>query len=797
MVLASRTVVTLIPRGLIHARFRNPLPSIPIAQTTVTKLLQPLPAPKQAKVPNGTPIRQSWYVPRKRALEEVRDSLSHNGRPRMVGLVGGSGAGKTTMACEVAWDEGVRDFFSDGVLWFPVNKDAKDNLRQLMEKLATMVYENIMGYSGNERGDSEDSASYINEQMSEKDGKPGLKCLLIADNVWEAKVVTELQRTGMWLLVTTREERLVKHCGGTAIAIGKMSQEDALSVLSKSSGIPFGARLPDDIAEQLMALCGNVAMDLAFVGRWGSVRSRNDRLAWSDVVNNINTELAAMGTSTSEATTKEIRANQRMAILRAGLRYLGAEHEHVQWLYLALSVMPDGYLFSLPDVAVLLFDRKSNTDDERVAAEIVTTLERWSVVRAWGQRYRMHDAHSKFSRGCLREREDVRRLAVRRRVDHLSSLDFIFNATPEDALGPWSLWMQWLSVMKVQDEDMFVGRVYDEQLSAMSNLDPARHRKALRAVSWLCMFEGDKEGEYSVVQRLLNVEQSIHRVNTLTRLAQLADSLVKVVEAEEWYQKAEDTLIKAVRQYEEGGDYQDALFDELEQVAWIMQSKERWDRAERLLVQLLRFQERKFGEASVPVCSTLSNLAYNVDALGRPKEAVKFLERRLRIEESELGSDSSKVDYTRLGVLLQKVGRIKKAEELLRKQLAISKATYASDSSCVAEGMRFLGTCLLKTGRQQDADEAETLLNSAQAISFVFHGPAPPPNFYGEADAIINKKGKIRCALNVIQSILRPGGTCTSGRCSEKGERCPQLFCGSYLVCLLVVGVAISFAYYA
>lgn len=711
----------------------------------------------------------------------------------MVGLVGDSGSGKTTTASELARDEGVREGFPDGVLWLPVNKDAKDNLLGLMAKLATMVHEDIMGNVGHELGESEDGAAYIKERMSDRTGEPGLKCLLIADNVWDPEVITKLRGTGMWLLVTTRDEDLMKCPGGTSVVIGKMSKEDALSVLSKSSRIPSGARLPDDIAGQILDLCGNMPMDLAFVGRWGTVHSRYDRLAWSKAVDEIETELETMDTDTSEATNKELRANQRTAILRAGLRHLGAEHEHVQWLYLALSLMPDGYPFSVPEVAVLLFDGKSNTDDEKAATEVVTNLERWSVVRAWGRRYRMHDAHSSFSRGCLRERGDVRRPAVKRWVSHLSSLDRInFHADPEDSHGQWSLWMRWLAVEKVHDDDILVGQLYDKQLSALDILDPARHRKALSAVRWLCLFGGDTEGEYSVVQRLLKLAQTVlppghlDVVTALVMLAELAGSLEKKAEAGEWYQKAENTLAVAIRQHEEGGEYEAAIYTKLQHVAWAMQSQQHMDGAERLLVQLLKFQEDKFGEDSIHVCPTLDDLAYSVGALGRTKNAIQFLTRKLTIEESERGKDSAELAHTltRLGVTLQKVGRVKEAEELLRRNLAIARATCAPDGLGVAESMRFLGTCLLKTGRRQDTHEAETLLNNALAISARFQGPAPPPNFYGEQDTRIKENGKMRRALSAIRFVLAAGGECTSGRWMQ------------YLVCLLVVCVAIALAYY-
>ncbi|CAM9248138.1 unnamed protein product [Ectocarpus sp. 4 AP-2014] len=101
---------------------------------------------KKADVPQGTPTRKSWHVERRHLMKTVVEALTDEAGPRLVGLVGDSGAGKTTAASEI---------------------------------------------------------------------------------------------------------------------------------------LPPEVRLPDD-AVDLIDLCGRVAMDLAFVGRWSTVRGRHDRAAWSD-----------------------------------------------------------------------------------------------------------------------------------------------------------------------------------------------------------------------------------------------------------------------------------------------------------------------------------------------------------------------------------------------------------------------------------------------------------------------------------------------------------------------------------
>ncbi|CAN0472861.1 unnamed protein product, partial [Scytosiphon promiscuus] len=118
--------------------------------------------------------------------------LTEDGGPRLVGLVGDSGSGKTTAASDIVRSAEVLEAFHDGILWMPINKGAKQRLPSLMMQLARMVYEDIGGSVGCAPATSDDGAAYIKQSMVEGHIGKGLKCLVVADNVWEKEVVLKL-----------------------------------------------------------------------------------------------------------------------------------------------------------------------------------------------------------------------------------------------------------------------------------------------------------------------------------------------------------------------------------------------------------------------------------------------------------------------------------------------------------------------------------------------------------------------------------------------------------------------------
>ena len=332
----------------------------------------------------------------------------------------------------------MREAFHDGIVWMPINKGAHSRLPSLMLKLARMVYEDVGGSVGSAPTASDDGAAYIKQRMGEGHLGKGLKCLVVADNVWEKEVVLELMKTGMWVLLSTRDEELVKSAQGDAVGVHELSMTDATSVLRRAAEIPSDVDSPNNAAD-LVNLCGRVAMDLALVGRWSTVREQQKRESWSDAASMIRIEMSKVPVELESDVMDANHARRRMAILRAGVEDLavGSDDMRVPWLYLSLAVVPDGHAFTANDAAVLLGNMAPTPEDVLSAEKVLETLERWAVVRLTEGAYHMHDAHSSFARDSLLHRGDVRRPALARWVGFISSLDALRSVNTFDLKELW------------------------------------------------------------------------------------------------------------------------------------------------------------------------------------------------------------------------------------------------------------------------------------------------------------------------------------------------------------------------
>ncbi|CAN0449715.1 unnamed protein product, partial [Ectocarpus sp. 12 AP-2014] len=173
------------------------------------------------------------------------------------------------------------------------------------------------------------------------------------------------------------------------VVIDTLMPAEAENVLRGAAELPPGEHLCD-AAMKVLEICGRVAMDTAFVGSWSSVRAANGESksskAWAGAVR----EIEAQGGGAAVE-----RDANRLAVLRAGFKYIGKEDPLAQELYAELAVFPDGHAFGQSDAAVLL-------GDGEVTKGPILILERWGVLKAdASEKYRMHDAHMDFAREKL------------------------------------------------------------------------------------------------------------------------------------------------------------------------------------------------------------------------------------------------------------------------------------------------------------------------------------------------------------------------------------------------------------
>lgn len=355
---------------------------------------------------------------------DIADSRDSSEAPQqVVGLTGPGGAGKSTVASMVIARKDVRASFHKGVLWLPVGQGAKGRLPSLTFTLAGMVYETVLSKSCRPpRKDvegKEDGVAYISEMVVE-----GLdRVLVVADDVWEVEVLQELQKLGAYILYTTRQEALLPDA--PVVRIGEVVLEEAEMVLRRAADLDETAVLPD-AAYELMERCEFIVLDIAFVGKWGVVRGRRKEKAWKTALGRI---LEAQKEGGREAPLP-----WRAAMLRAGLEELACDNPQNKELYLALAVVPKGFLFSSEAAAALLYNDTLAAEDLEVAEEVAATLERWSILtREDGGNYRVHNQHSEFMQGCLSANKDVRDRVLPRWRRYMSSLQALL-AYPDDAL---------------------------------------------------------------------------------------------------------------------------------------------------------------------------------------------------------------------------------------------------------------------------------------------------------------------------------------------------------------------------
>lgn len=668
------------------------------------------PSPKKrAKVPKTTPMRQSWHVTRERVQQSVFEGLCQGVSPRIVGLVGGSGSGKTTAAAELVRRSEVLEFFSDGIVWLPVCNGARDRLSSLMWQLATMVHDDILGSIGPApAGEGDGAPYYIKKRIGKGKGGEGLRCLVVADDVWEPEVIATLRGTGMWVLVTTRYDEMLEEAGAESVGIDKLSKDDALSVLSRASELPTGNSLPGS-AWELVELCGHLVMNLAFVGRWSAVRKREDPSAWSRAVASIRAELRALKIDVTSDTKEGVQAKRRIAVLRAGFRYLGVENDDVQWLYLALAVVPDGHAFSLGEATVLVYGQEHSPDDEQAVAKVLDILERWSIVEKGGgsnphPNYRMHDAHANFARESLKDRGDVRRPALDRWTEHISSLSVLTSTSRFELSGLWRV------VKAVAGDDFDIGRPYDGALSSMDVSDFDMCRTNLLRVVGFREANGDWVGAYDVRCRLLQLEKEAlgeehgHVANTLRFLADAAGRIGYSREALEWRRQQMEVLDAAIAR-NKSSNFWGKDVRNLQSLATTMMESKREEEAEQLFRQMVEVSEAEAGPDDESVGYALHSLGVCIRRRGRFLEAEELLAKSLSIRMATLGPDSAATAYTlhNLGMCIKQAGRFEEASKHLSMALKIFEVKLGRDDVKVASVLNLLANCTEELGRYEEA----------------------------------------------------------------------------------------------
>ncbi|CAN0215374.1 unnamed protein product [Pylaiella littoralis] len=402
----------------------------------------------------------------------------------------------------------------------------------------------------------------------------------------------------MWVLLTTRDALKVGVKPNERVRVDQLTRAEAEDVLRGAARLPPDECLCDAAAD-VLEICDYAAMDIAFVGRWESVRTPNGgdpmgREAWAGVLR----EITAQKVKAENAGGMDDLDPNRLGVLRAGFEYIASENVLAGKLYATLAVFPHGHAFGQSDAGVLL-----NCSDV-VVRSAMTVLERWGVLRKDASDvYSMHDAHMDFARGMLTKRGDLREQAVQRWTLHLSRLEVAVDIDLDILFLLWDVLEH-----EVGEKGWFDTRPYDDQLVQMDLSDRSKLKAVDFAAELYSMHQKFAEEEF-LMKRVLKHCDS--RDVQVTALYHIGHSLIAQGRFQEY-----DDLERRL------GDCDVAYtLDEMGRCA--LQTGRR-EEAESLLKRALEIKEAKLGADHMDVAGTLLDLGACARKAWRPGEAEAF-----------------------------------------------------------------------------------------------------------------------------------------------------------------------------
>lgn len=224
----------------------------------------------------ATPALPKAYLARENYLSPLKEAI-RSGDPLVAitskqhqdaaALVGVGGIGKTTIAAALCHDCEVRRTF-DVIHWIdagPNRKSAQD-AAPLMRAAANGAPEQYQDIDSARTA----FAAYLY----------GKKTLLVLDDVWDVSLAKAFQFAAVdcRLLITTRQKRIVDLLGAKGQAVDKLTDDEAIEVLSGRAG-----RVLDDTdARKIVRMLDGHALAVSLAGAWLSqnpIKSAADLLA--------------------------------------------------------------------------------------------------------------------------------------------------------------------------------------------------------------------------------------------------------------------------------------------------------------------------------------------------------------------------------------------------------------------------------------------------------------------------------------------------------------------------------------
>ena len=241
----------------------------------------PLP-PREGGVKGALPQLPPNHVMRPELLERLRTTLLDRSRdgPRLVGVWGMGGSGKSVLAAALMRDPTVRRRFPDGLAW--VRLEPPDDPATRRSVLAQRQQELVNKLTPadqpiGEVTDVERGRDQLAELLRDR------ACLVVVDNVWTADDIdafSVLDRRGA-LVVTTRDARLVRAMGAAEVEVTELSDAQARTLPADWAEVPEQSLQPS--AEETLQLVGNLALGVATV----AALARGDGHRWVELADRL------------------------------------------------------------------------------------------------------------------------------------------------------------------------------------------------------------------------------------------------------------------------------------------------------------------------------------------------------------------------------------------------------------------------------------------------------------------------------------------------------------------------------
>ncbi|CAB1114324.1 unnamed protein product [Ectocarpus sp. CCAP 1310/34] len=429
------------------------------------------------------------------------------------------------------------------------------------------------------------------------------------------------------------------------VFVDKLGATDASNVLRGAANLPRDGDLCDD-ALKVLETYGGVAMDIAFVGSWSSVRTPDScapksSWAWTRAVEEIEAQGGGVGVD---------RDANRLAILRAGFMYLARDYPLAQELYDKLAAFPDRHSF------------RSQTQlrfwtTKRVDAYAMFNMRKTSE-EAGGEGwwvYRPHDEQL-----IPMEASDASQVHA---VHVLAEL-----CCHGEKLGELEAIMRKL----LEHYDAHGGGCPEVEMIALYIIPE------MLLVGWDAIPSGK---QLSAVEVGGGLATSFQGGFAKVELGECAQKAGRLGDAEAWFRQA-----LKIQEANLGGDK--------------VQEGRKIVEAEVFFRRALKIKETTLGPDGFAVAVVLYELVLCVREAGKFAETEALLRRAVHICVYKLRADDLQVSVVLhgLGPCLREAGKFTEAEALFRRGLEIREATLGPGDRMLVVTLNELGGCLRKAG---------------------------------------------------------------------------------------------------